>query len=144
MAMSPFQDRDRKPSLESLEIFLGRGEFIRFKKIYIELMILGYNPNPEWKEQDGSWFFRYYRDGNPLFDLQFSDGNFTFEISLASDDYLTLTRSPAMTDLALKLLRKHPENKVRKMVWVEAQINKMSEQEGFFDLLPALTIVLLG
>ena len=141
---SPLLIESSKPSMESLEKYLGEREFKRFDKIYKEFLALGYNANLEWNRNDQTWFYRYYKDDSPLFDLRLGDDYFYAQVKLSTDDYLQIGRDPGMTEAAHKLLHKYPENKVRKMVRVEAELDKMSDQEGFFDLLPALTKVLLG
>ena len=43
-----------------------------------------------------------------------------------------------MTAYALELVRKFPENRMKESIRVEANMEKMNEQEAFFDLLPLL------
>ena len=144
MEINPLLIEDNRPSMESMEKFLEPRQFQRFDKVYKELLGLGFNANLEWNKNDRTWFYRYYRNGFQLFDLRLGNDHFNAELNLTSDDYLKITRAPELTELALNLLRNYPENRTRKSVFVEAELNKMSEQEGFFDLLPVLTKALLG
>ena len=144
MTLNPLLDETGKPSMESLEIFLGPRRFHNLNKIYKEMVDLGYTANLEWSKNDNTWLFRYYRNGSAIFDLRVGNNHFYTEIHLASDDYLKITRFAEITELASRLVHKYPENRARKMVWVKADLDNMSDQEGFFDLLPLLARVMPG
>ena len=144
MVMNPLLVENSRPSMESMEKFFEPRQFQSFNKVYKELLGLGFNANLEWNKNDSTWFYRYYRNGSQLFDLRLGDDHFYAQLNLTSDDYLKISNATEMTELALKLLHKYPENRTRKLILVEAEMHKMSDQEGFFDLLPVLAKTLLG
>ncbi len=144
MAKNPLQDGTRKPTKEDLEDYLGPGRFRRFDSVYNETVNMGFDAQLIWSKNDNNWYYRFYYKGKShLFDILWGYDYFYTLIVLKSNDYLKLTRHPDITTDALTLIRKYPENKVRKTVRVEANMEKMNEQEGFFDLLPLLIKVVL-
>ena len=144
MANDPILDGTRTPTKEDLEDYLGPGRFRRFDSVYNEMINMGFDAQLTWSKNDKSWFYRFYYKGDShLFDIYWGHDFFYTLIILSPEDYLELTRHADITPDALTLIRKFPENQVRKTVRVEANMEKMNEQEGFFDLLPLLIKVVL-
>ena len=144
MAQNPFQDGTREPTKEIIEDYLGPGRYRRFDSVYREAVKMGFDANMSWSKNDGSWYYRFhYQSNSHLFDIYWGHDFFYTLVILKSEDYLQLTHHPDITPVALDLIRKFPENRVRKTVRVEANMEKMYEQEGFFDLLPLLIKVVL-
>lgn len=142
MAKNPLENINVKPTKEDLEDYLGLGRFRRFDKIYDEMIDLDMVAKLVWDKVDNFWLFRFHYKENPLYDLKWGIDYFYTFLLLKSADYLKITNNPDMTSAALDLVRKYPENRARGEVRVEANMEKMIEQEGFFDLLPVLQKVL--
>ena len=144
MAMNPLEYNAMPPTKEDLEDYLGLGRYRRFDKIYNEILSLHFDAKLQWSKNENSWFHQfYYRGKKPLFSIRWGIDYFYGYLILSSKDYIKITNHPKMTEYSLSVVRKFPENRAKRMVRIEANLEKMNEQEGFFDLIPALIDVLL-
>ena len=143
MPNDTFHNVEEQPVLEDLPSILGPRLHHNFDKIYNEIATHGYTPNIEWDKGAEVWFFRYYKDQDKIFDVYVSEQYFYALIILSSEDFVKVARHRDMTEATSKLIHKFPENQSLHNRRVEATLDNMNEQEGFFDLLPILNKVLL-
>ena len=139
MANNPLEYKDKVPTKEDLEDYLGPGRFRRFDSVYEEIIDLDFDAKLLWSKHDKSWFHRFFYKGKTaLFDIIFGHDFFYTLLVIDKKKYLKITNDKAVTQYALELVRKFPENRMKETVRVEANMEKMNEQEAFFDLLPLL------
>jgi len=144
MAKNPLQYAAMAPTKEDLEDYLGPGRFRRFDAIYDEIVSLHFDAQLKWNKHESSWFHQFYYLGKkPLFSIRWGIDYFYGYLVISSKEYMKITKHSEMTDYSLSLVRKYPENRNKGTVRIEANLEKMNEQEGFFDLIPVLIKVLL-
>ena len=73
-----------------------------------------------------------------------SDDFFYALIFFSPEDFLKVAHHRDITEATSKLIHKFPENQARHIRRVEAKLENMNEQEGFFDLLPILVETVVG
>lgn len=138
-----FHNGEEQPVLEDLPSILGPRRHHNFDKIYNEIATHGHTPSIEWDKGAGIWFFRYYKNQKKIFDIYVSEQFFYALISFSSEDFVKVARDRDITDATTKLIHKFPEDQSLHTRRVEAALENMNEQEGFFDLLPILDKIFL-
>ncbi|UCH11358.1 MAG: DUF3788 family protein [Fidelibacterota bacterium] len=140
---NPITNPKSRPTKGDLEDFLGRGRYQRFEKIYDELVELGLEGQFLWNKFDKNWSLRFLDGKKPLFKIRWGIDYFYAYLILQEDTAARIVRHKKITPDALRLVRKHSPNAASRTVRIEANLEKIVEQEGFFDLLPIL-LKLLG
>ncbi|MFC1547998.1 hypothetical protein ACFL5M_05685 [Candidatus Neomarinimicrobiota bacterium] len=135
---SPITNPKSSPTKADLEDFLGRGRYQRFKKIYDELVGLGLEGQFLWNKFDKNWSLLFLAGKKPLFKIRWGIDYFYAYRILEEDTVTEIVRHKKITPDALRLVRKHSPNAASRTVRIEANLEKMVEHEGFFDLLPIL------
>lgn len=138
-ARNPLTDPKVIPTKELLEDYLGLGRYRRFEAIYDELIEMGLKARLIWSDQAKSWFHRFYYKKIPIFNIIWGIDYFYAAVILKEDEYSRLFRDKGkLKPDAAELLKRNPPNKLKGTVRVEANMEKMSDHEAFFDLLPVL------
>jgi hypothetical protein len=139
----PITNPKSSPTKEDLEDFLGRGRYQRFERVYNELVDTGLAAQFVWNEFDKSWSLRFLSGKKPLFTIRWGIDFFYAQLVLKETVVTEIVRHKDLTQDALRVVRKHSPNTANRTLRIEANLEKMSEQEGFFELLPIL-VELLG
>ena len=135
-------NRKRAPTKEDLEEFLGVPRYRRFDLIYNELIGLGLDPYMTWNEPDKMWYMGFKRGKTLLFSIRWGIDFFYAHGVIDLDNYKGVARDKEITPDALAILQKNPPNQTNQTLTLEANLEKMREQEGFFELLPVMIRVL--
>ena len=135
-------NRKRVPTKEDLEEFLGPPRYRRFDLIYNEIIDLGLDPHMSWNELDKIWYLGFRRGKTPLFTLRWGIDFFYAHAVIHLNNYTRVARDKDITPDALAILQMNPPNQTKHTVTFEANLEKMREQEGFFELLPVMIRVL--
>ena len=142
MPIDHLHNSNRTPTKEDLEDFLGIGRYRRFDLIYDELFNLKLDAKFVWSELDKIWFIRFYTGKAPIFSIHWGVDYFYASLILDTKHYTKAARHKDITPEALGLLQKNPPNPIKHTTSVEANLERMKEQEAFFELLPVLIRVL--
>jgi hypothetical protein len=126
------------PTKEDLEDFLGRGRYARFEKVYDELIDMGLAGQFVWNDFDKNWSLRFLWEKKPLFTIRWGIDFFYAYLVLKEETAKEIVGHKKITEDAIRVVRKHSPNTANRTQRIEANLEKMSEQEGFFDLLPIL------
>jgi hypothetical protein len=122
---------------------MGPGRYHRFEKVYDELVELKLAGQFVWNDFDKNWSLRFLAGEKPIFTIRWGIDFFYAHLILKEEIFTQILRQKDITEDATRLVRKHPLNQTNRTVRIEANLEKMVEQEGFFDLLPIL-LKLLG
>jgi hypothetical protein len=131
------------PTKKDLEEFLGRGRYARFEKVYDELVEMKLSAQFLWNDFDKNWSLRFQVGAKPLFTIRWGIDFFYAHLVLKEETVKAIVGHQKITEDALRVVRKHSPNAANRTLRIEANLEKMVEQEGFFDLLPIL-LELLG
>lgn len=139
MAGNPLSIKDIPITKESLEIYLGLGRYRRFDAIYEELVERRkLTAKTIWSDQDSSWFYGFYASDKPIFSIKWGVDYFYSSVLLTEGEYLRIVRNKKITPEALELMHRHKINKVKGTARIETNLEIMSEQHAFFDLVHIL------
>ncbi len=138
----PFLNPDSTPTKKDLEDFLGVSRYRRFEAIYDELREMDLDARMVWNDLDKNWSLRIYKGKTPIFSIRWGIDYFYAYLVLKTEDYQRIARHKNITSDALELLQKHPPIPTQRTTPIEANLEMMREQEGFFELLPVLIKVL--
>ena len=142
MPIDPMLNPNRPPTKEDLEDFLGVGRYRRFDAIYQELISLKLDGRLVWSDLDKNWFLRLYHGKTPIFNIRWGVDYFYAQLVLEAEQYKKIARHKDITPNALGLLKKSLSNPTKQSTRVEANLERMNQQEAFFELLPLLIRVL--
>ncbi|MFB0515740.1 MAG: hypothetical protein ACETWG_03940 [Candidatus Neomarinimicrobiota bacterium] len=140
--VNPLLTPDSAPTKGDLEDFLGVGRYRRFDAIYSDLVKMGLDGMFVWSDLDKIWSLRFDYGKVPIFAIRWGIDFFYAYLVLTSDSYTEVIRHKAITPDARQLLKKHPPNQARRTMPVEANLERINEQEAFLELLPVLIKVL--
>lgn len=139
MAGNPLLIKDIPITKESLEIYIGLGRYRRFDAIYEELVERRkLTAKTIWSDQDSSWFYGFYASDKPIFSIKWGVDYFYSSVLLTEGEYLRIVRNTKITSEALELMHRHKINKVKGTARIETNLEIMSEQHAFFDLVHIL------
>ncbi len=128
----------KNPTKEDLKEFLGVARYRRFKLIYDELANMKYAAKMVWHEPDKHWIMRFYYSKIPLFSIHWGVDNFYAGMVLKNQVYQQLLKQDGLSRDTQSLLEKCTPNRMKGTTRVEANLEMMKENEGFFGLLPML------
>ncbi len=141
MARNPLTRKNVRLTKELLEDYLGLGRYRRFESIYDELVenrkMTG---KTHWSDQDSSWFYGFYASGKPIFSIKWGHDYYFASVLLKDFEYLNIVRNNDITPEALELMHKHKINQMKGTALIEVNLEIMSEQHAFFDLLNILIV----
>lgn len=139
MAANPLTIKNTPLSKETLEDYLGLGRYRRFDAIYEELVERRkLTAKTIWSDQDSSWFYGFYASDKPIFSIKWGVDYFYSSVLLTEREYLRIVRNKKITSEALELMHRHKINKMKGTARIETNLEIMSEQHAFFDLVHIL------
>ncbi|UCD38491.1 MAG: hypothetical protein JSW54_03160 [Fidelibacterota bacterium] len=139
---NPLQNPKSTPTKKDLEDFLGFGRYRRFDAIYRELVAMGLAGKFVWNDIDKNWSLHFYRGKTHIFSIRWGIDYFYSRLVLDSEVYKKVFGHKDLTDEACELLQRNPHNPTKRSMPVEANLEKIRDQDGFFELLPVLIKVL--
>jgi len=141
--ISPLFSPTSTPTKEDVEDYLGKGRYRRFETIYDELVEMGLSGHFVWNTVDKNWSLRFKYGKTYIFDIHWGVDYFSANLILDIDTYTSIIRHKEITPDAIVLLRKYSPNPTKRIVRIEANLETMRDQEGFFELLPVLIKILV-
>ncbi|MFC1746874.1 DUF3788 family protein [Candidatus Neomarinimicrobiota bacterium] len=140
---NPFKNPEAPPNMADLEDYLGPSRFRVYATISKELTDLGLELSATWSDPTASWQFEYRYNDTPLFNMIWGVDYFYALIDLTAKDYQRIMgQKSKLSQDAIDMMQKHPPIRNMTTVHVEANLEKISDQEAFFDLVPVLQGVL--
>ena len=140
---NPLINPDTEPTKEDLEDWLGLSRYRRFEVVYDELIDNGLESKMVWSDRDGSWYHQFDQGKRELFSIKWGVDHYYALLILSEDDYMNLVRHEKLPpDSRVLLQRFGPKPPHHRNARIEANLERMSDQEAFLDLIPVMMKVL--
>ena len=139
---NPLINPDTEPTKEDLEDWLGPSRYRRFEVVYDELIDNDLDPKMVWSDREGSWYHQFDKGKRELFSIKWGVDHFYALLILSEDDYMKLVRHEDLQPDSRVLLQRFGPKPPHRNARVEANLERMSDQEAFLDLIPLMIKVL--
>jgi hypothetical protein len=139
---NPLIDPHTEPTKEDLEDWLGLSRYRRFEAIYNELVDNDLDPSMVWSDRERSWYHSFEKGKKELFGIKWGIDHFYALLVLSEDDYSKLIRHEKLSPESRVLLQRFGPRPPHRKARVEANLEKMRDQEAFLELVPLMVEIL--
>lgn len=133
--INPLKNKKVRPTKEDLAEMMGPGRYRRFDAVYEELVGLNIGAAVVWDKVHEQWYYQFHAAGKKLFQIRWGHDYFYADIIIGPDQFNSLLRHPEASKDVTRLLQAHPVKASRNTARIELNLEKMSDQDVFFDLL---------
>lgn len=141
--INPIINKKIRPTKEDLAEMMGPGRYRRFDAVYEELIGMDIGAAVVWDKIQEQWYYQFRSAGVDLFQIRWGLDFFYGDFTLAPNQYTNLLRHSEVTKDVKGLLQANPVKSSRNSSHIELNLEKISDQEVFFELLELQLKVML-
>ncbi len=133
--INPLKHKKIMPTKEDLAEMMGPGRYRRFDAVYEELIGLDIGAAVVWDKIEEQWYYQFHSGGVKLFQIKWGLDYFYADFTFAPKQFTNLFRHAEISKDVKSLLQANPVRTSRNTSHIELNLEKMSDQEVFFELL---------
>lgn len=133
--INPIFNKKVRPNKEDLAEMMGPGRYRRFDAVYEELVGMDIGAAVVWDKIQEQWYYQFRSAGKDLFQIRWGHDFFFGDFTLTQKQFTNLFRHDEISADVKGLLQKNPVNTSRNSSRIELNLEKISDQEVFFELL---------
>ncbi len=133
--INPIINKKVRPTKEDLAEMMGPGRSRRFNAVYEELGGMDIGAAVVWDKIQEEWYYQFRYAKKSLFQIRWGHDFFYGDFTLTSEQFTNLFRHSDVTKDIKGLLQANPVNSSRNAAHIELNLEKISDQELFFELI---------